>query len=114
MVAPPCGACGWQPQPRARAIDFEDGELGLVVGGKAKAPAYSEADRAAFFQQLRAVQQMRSYKRGWPAHKYKDKFGTFPPRAYDQLPPVAPTDALLRWVRSRNIAYAKAQERGAA
>src|SRR5262245_52270734 len=114
MVAPPCGACGWQPQPRARAIDFEEGELGLVVGGKANAPAYSEADRAAFFQQLRAVQQMRGYKRGWPAHKYKDKFGTFPPWAYDQLPPVAPTDALLRWVRSRNIAYAKAQEGGAA
>lgn len=114
MVAPPCGACGWQPQPRARAIDFEEGELGLVVGGKANAPAYSEADRAAFFQQLRAVQQMRGYKRGWPAHKYKDKFGTFPPWAYDQLPPAAPTDALLRWVRSRNIAYAKAQERGAA
>src|SRR5262249_10692628 len=83
-AAPRCGACGWQPQPRARAIDFEEGELGLVVGGKANAPAYSEADRAVFFQQLRAVQQMRGYKRGWPAHKYKDKFGTFPPWAYDR------------------------------
>jgi superfamily II DNA or RNA helicase len=109
MVAPPCGACGWQPQPRARAIDFEEGELGLVVGAKANAPAYSEADRAAFFQQLRAVQQMRGYKRGWAAHKYKDKFGHFPPWAYNDLPPATPTDAVLRWVRSRQIAFAKAR-----
>jgi len=110
MVAPPCGACGWQPQPRGRGIDFEDGELGLVNGGKANAPAYSEGDRVSFFRQLRAVQQMRDYKRGWAAHKFKDKFGHFPPWAYNDLQPEAPTDAVLRWVRSRNIAYAKRQE----
>jgi adenylate cyclase len=46
-----------------------------------------------FFQQLRAVQQMRGYKRGWAAHKFKDKFGHFPPWSYDALPPAAPTDA---------------------
>ena len=113
MVAPPCSACGWQPQPRGHAIDFEDGELGLVDGGNAKAPVYSETDRISFFQQLRSVQQTRGYKRGWAAHKFKDKFGTFPPWAYDQLPPAIPIDAVLRWVRSRNIAYAKAT-RGAA
>jgi superfamily II DNA or RNA helicase len=113
MVASPCGNCGWQPRPRGRAVDFEDGELGLVSGGKATAPIYSETDRISFFQQLRSVQQTRGYKRGWAAHKFKDKFGTFPPWAYDQLPPAIPTDAVLRWVRSRNIAYAKAT-RGAA
>jgi DNA repair protein RadD len=109
MVAPPCGNCGWQPQPRARAVDFADGELGLITGGKAQAPVYSEADRSIFFQQLRAVQQMRGYKRGWAAHKFKDKFGHFPPWDYRELPPAIPTDAVLRWVRSRNIAFAKAR-----
>jgi DNA repair protein RadD len=113
MIAPPCGACGWQPQPRARALDFEDGELGLVVGGKAQTPIHDEADRVSFFQQLRSVQQTRGYKRGWAAHKFKDKFGHFPPWSYNDLPPAIPTDAVLRWVRSRNIAYAKAT-RGAA
>jgi DNA repair protein RadD len=62
-----------------------------------------------FFQELRAVQQMRGYKRGWAAHKFKDKFGHFPPWSYNDLPPAAPSDAVLRWVRSRNIAYAKAR-----
>jgi DNA repair protein RadD len=109
MVAPPCGACGWQPQPRARAIDFEEGELGLVVDGKAQAPQHSEGDRIIFFRELRAVQQTRGYKKGWAAHKFKDKFGHFPPWAYNDLPPAIPTDAVLRWVRSRQIAFAKAR-----
>jgi DNA repair protein RadD len=113
MVKPPCSHCGWMPQPRAQAVDVEDGELGLVVGGNAGASRYSETDRTSFFQQLRAVQQMRGYKHGWAAHKYKDKFGLFPPWSYNDLPPIAPSDAVLRWVRSRNIAFAKAQ-RGAA
>jgi hypothetical protein len=97
------------PKPRARDRDFVDGELGLVVGGKAQAPVYDENARVEFFQQLRAVQQMRGYKKGWAAHKFKDKFGTFPPWSYNDLPPLAPTDATLRWIRSRNIAWAKSQ-----
>jgi hypothetical protein len=108
MAAPPCHACGWMPAPRrGQDRDFADGELGLVVGGKAQAPVYDENTRVEFFQQLRAVQQMRDYKRGWAAHKFKDKFGHFPPWSYNDLPPIAPTDAVLSWVRSRNIAYAK-------
>ena len=108
MAAPPCHACGWMPAPRhGRDRDFADGELGLVIGGKARAPAYDENHRGDFFQQLRAVQQMRGYKKGWAAHKFKDKFGHFPPSAYNDLPPIAPTDATLRWVKSRNIAFAK-------
>jgi DNA repair protein RadD len=34
MVKPPCGNCGWQPQPRARAVDVEGGELVLVVAAR--------------------------------------------------------------------------------
>jgi DNA repair protein RadD len=109
---PPCPRCDWMPKPRARAVDFADGELGLVVNGEAQAQQYSELERTTFFQQLRAVQQMRGYKKGWAAHKYKDKFGRFPPWSYNDLPPIAPTDAVLRWVQSRNIAFAKgAKER---
>jgi superfamily II DNA or RNA helicase len=110
MAAPPCHTCGWMPAPRhGRDRDFADGELGLIVGGKAQTPTYSEDERVLFFQELRAVQQMRGYKRGWAAHKFKDKFGHFPPWSYNDLPPAAPSDAVLRWVRSRNIAYAKAR-----
>jgi DNA repair protein RadD len=78
-----------------------------VVNGKAQAPVYNESARMEFFRQLRAVQQMRGYKHGWAAHKFKDKFGTFPPWSYNDLPPIAPSDAVLSWIRSRNIAFAK-------
>jgi DNA repair protein RadD len=114
MSKPPCINCGWMPAPRrGQDRDFVDGELGLVIGGKAPAPAYDENHRVDFFQQLRAVQQMRGYKKGWAAHKFKDKFGTFPPWSYNDLPPVAPTDAVLRWIKSRNIAFYKAQRTAA-
>jgi len=110
VAAPPCVRCGWMPAPRhGRDRDFADGELGLVIGGKAQAPAYDENYRTDVFQQLRAVQQMRGYKKGWAAHKFKDKFGHFPPWRYNDLPPIAPTDAILRWIRSRNIPFYKAQ-----
>jgi DNA repair protein RadD len=111
---PPCEHCGWMPAPRrGQDRDFLDGELGLVVNGKAKAPAYSEGDKVIFFRQLRAVQQMRGYKKGWAAHKFKDKFEHFPPWPYNDLPPAIPTDAVLRWIKSRNIAFYKAQRTAA-
>jgi DNA repair protein RadD len=108
MSKPPCHNCGWMPAlRRGQDRDFADGELGLVIGGKAQAPQYSEGDRSIFFRQLRSVQQTRGYKKGWAAHKFKDKFGHFPPWPYNELPPAIPTDAVLRWVKSRNIAFAK-------
>jgi DNA repair protein RadD len=111
---PPCEHCGWLPaQRRGRDRDFLDGELGLIVNGKAKAPAYSEGDKVIFFRQLRSVQQTRGYKHGWAAHKFKDKFGHFPPWSYNELPPAIPTDAMLRWVKSRSIAFAKSQRAAA-
>jgi DNA repair protein RadD len=114
MAAPPCGSCGWMPAPRrGQDRDFIEGELGLVIGGKAQPPVHDENHRADFFQQLRAVQQMRGYKQGWAAHKFKDKFRHFPPWSYNDLPPIAPTDAVLRWIKSRNIAFYKAQRTAA-
>ncbi len=108
MAAPPCHACGWMPAPRpGRDRDFADGELGLVIGGKAQAQVYSETERRGFYQELRAIAQMRGYRDGWVAYKFKDKFGVFPPWDYKRLAPLAPTDATLRWVKSRNIAFAK-------
>jgi DNA repair protein RadD len=108
MTVPPCSACGWMPaQRRGQDRDFIDGELGLVTNGKAQASL--SANKPLFFRELRAIQQIRDYKKGWAAHKFKDKFGHFPPWSYNDMPPAPPSDAVLSWVRSRNIAYAKAR-----
>jgi DNA repair protein RadD len=53
----------------------------------------------------------RGYKPGWAAHKYKEKFGAFPPWGSSPQP-TPPSPEVRSWVRSRLIAYAKA--RGAA
>jgi hypothetical protein len=50
---------------------------------------------------------MRGYKDGWTGHKFKEKFGTFPSWRYKTLQPRAPSDATLRWVQSRQIAFAR-------
>jgi len=50
----------------------------------------------------------RGYKPGWVYHKYIEKFGE-QPRGHPL--PIQPTQDVLAWVRSRNIAYAKAKEK---
>lgn len=60
---------------------------------------------------LTHVAQQRGYKAGWIAHKYREKFGTWPP--VRSATPIEPSPEVLSWVRSRNIAFAKAKERAA-
>jgi hypothetical protein len=51
----------------------------------------------------------RGYASGWIAHKYREKFGSFP--AWGSTPePIPPTPECRSWVRSRMIAYAHSQD----
>jgi DNA repair protein RadD len=100
----PCPSCGFLPRRPAEFIATAAGELGLVQGGKARV-TYSEVDRATWHGMLAAVAAERGYKPGWVGHKYKEKFGDWPPRRYPT--PIKPTPEVLSWVRSRNIAFAK-------
>jgi DNA repair protein RadD len=111
MTRPPCGNCGWAPAPRAgHDRDFLDGELGLIVGGRTNGQTYDGAARARWHGMLTYIAGERGYQRGWVAHKYREKFGTFP--AWGNAPsPIPPTPEVRSWVRSRQIAYAKARQR---
>jgi DNA repair protein RadD len=106
MIKPPCGACGWMPQPKARDVEFEDGQLGLVVGGKSRAQQYSATQRLEWYGMLAYIAADRGYQPGWIAHQYKEKFGEWPPRSFGS-PCFEPTREVLSWVRSRMIAFAK-------
>jgi len=104
-----CPCCGFIPAPQPGAV-HRDGELVELASRNSAALA----DRAKFYCELRAVAQLRGYRDGWTAHKFKERFGVFPPWDYKHLPPKAPSAATFRWVQSRNIAWAKSRHRGAA
>jgi DNA repair protein RadD len=106
MIKPPCSACGWMPEPKARNIDFEDGRLGLVVGGKARAQAYTNEEKARWYQMLIGEALRRGKKPGWAWYLFKDKFGHEPDRFWNRTA-LAPAPEVSSYVRSRLIAYAK-------
>jgi DNA repair protein RadD len=54
----------------------------------------------------------RGYRPGWVAHKFKERFGHWP-NGLDHLTPVPPSDTTWRWVKSRQIAFAKSRSRSA-
>jgi hypothetical protein len=112
VAGEPCFHCGYLPAPPPRAVEFDDGELGLVDRQRRAQPNICEpAARERWHAMLLCIARERGYKPGWAAHKFKEKFGEFP--AWGALPPpIPPTPEVRSWVRSRLIAFAKA--RGAA
>lgn len=109
VAGQPCGACGWMPKPKAAPVDVIDGDLGEVNRRRIVTPAYeTQVERDRFYQELLWVARDRGYKPGWAAYKYKEKFGGWPSKRF--LIPVEPSDEVRRWVRSRQIAYAKSQQ----
>jgi superfamily II DNA or RNA helicase len=104
-----CSNCGYLPAPPPRVVEFDEGELGLVDRKRHAQPdVYDAAARERFHAMLLWIANERSYKPGWAAHKYKEKFGAWPPWG-SSPPPIPPTPEVRSWVRSRLIAYAKAQ-----
>jgi hypothetical protein len=89
---------------------------------RAERPAKSLAEgawaqpgcRKAAAHKARSAQtaSRRLEKPGWVAHKFKEKFGHWPPTK--SVRPIEPSREVLSWVRSRNIAYAKARKAAAA
>jgi len=105
-----CPHCGFLPQRPPRPVPFLDGELGLVDSSRrANGKAYDPVERARWHAMLAAIGEERGYKRGWAAHKYKEKFGSFP--VWGASPqPIPPTHEVRSWVRSRMIAYARGRQ----
>jgi superfamily II DNA or RNA helicase len=106
----PCPACGWRPQPKADSFAVRDGELGEVDRNRnVRSPQYSDTEKQSFYRQLLWIVRERNFKPGWAAHKFKEKFGHWPPFGYAK--PMEPDAPVRAWVRSRQIAYAKAMQR---
>jgi superfamily II DNA or RNA helicase len=108
----PCGACGFKPEPRPRYVATVDGDLGLVDRQRRAKPAeWDRAERQDFYQQLAGIAaEHPDWRDSWPSMKFKEKFGAFPPWAWRDLEPKAPTTETRAWVRSRYVAWRKSRE----
>jgi DNA repair protein RadD len=104
-----CAACGWRPRRKPDVPEIVDGELARV---ERDGSVHSlNTDKAAFHRQLLWIARERGYKTGWAAHKYREKFKAWPV-SHNPVPEL-PSAAVRSWVRSRQIAHAKAKQRGA-
>ena len=61
-----------------------------------------------FYRELRGYAAQRGYKDGWVFYKCREK-GFTPPWDWKNSSPAQPSPAVAAWVRSRNIAFAKAR-----
>jgi superfamily II DNA or RNA helicase len=102
-----CPDCGYYFAPRGRIVETVDGQL-VEIG---QYMARDRLEELEFYLQLRAISEERHYRAGFAAHRFKERFGKFPPFAWNAFPSVAPSMATRRWFKSRQIAFAKARER---
>ena len=66
-------------------------------------------DKQNFYSELLYVAQQRNYNPNWASHQYRRKFGVWPRGLVEQ--PTVPTPATLKWIKSRQIAWAKSRGR---
>jgi superfamily II DNA or RNA helicase len=102
-----CPECGYYFAPKGRIVQTLDGEL-VEIGQYLDRDQQGQLD---FFLQLRAIAAEKGYKQGFAAHKFKERYGVFPPFAWNDHAPVTPSLETRRWFKSRQIAYLKARER---
>jgi DNA repair protein RadD len=108
----PCTVCGWHPVRKPKAFEVVDGELGEVDrrNRNVSVSAWTTSERLDFYRQLLWIRERLDRRQGWAAHKFKEKFGSFPPWSWNSAEPMSAGPAVVAWVRSRDIAYAKAMQ----
>ena len=114
-----CRSCGFLPQRPPQAIVFRDGDLAAVDRSQRIAQAISDpAERARWHAELAHIANMRGYQPGWVAHKFREKFGSWPASRY--ITPKEPSRKCCpgcaprrlrtpRWLRRRHEAPPEAQ-----
>jgi DNA repair protein RadD len=110
---PKCPVCGFKPEATTD-IEPTDGELVEITRREDRTHTASNEEKAAFYAQLRGYAQARDYARarGWAANKFREKFHVWP-NGFENVPAMEPTPKVSSWIKSRQIAWAKSNQRHA-
>jgi superfamily II DNA or RNA helicase len=106
-----CPSCGFKPEPKCTVVNREGKLVELTDRATINAVAAAK-DKIQFFQELKGYATIRGYQRqrGWVAYKFKEKWGHWP-NGLDHLPEIEPSASTFSWIKSRNIAWAKARQK---
>ena len=95
--------CGFV-RPR-KQIEQVEGEL-IELGFDSRIPKELKQD---FYSELIYIAQRKNYNINWASNKYREKFGVWPRGLKDY--PRIPSETTERWVKHRNIAWSKRQNK---
>jgi superfamily II DNA or RNA helicase len=107
----PCPSCGFLPMARPDIVIPREGEL-VEISQRRKEIAAATAEREVKRQwhaMLLGYARERGWNTGAAAHRFREKFGHWPP--HGRVEPIEPSPEVRSWVRSRSIAWAKSQQR---
>lgn len=108
MEGEACTACGWKPETKPKYLEVAEGDLHQVSHDRSV--HVSSQDQLTFYRELRWLAQQHGHKPGVAFYRFQDKFGSRPPRHWDNVDPLPASPATRAWYRSRQIAYAKAMQ----
>lgn len=102
-----CPKCGWKLPFAKRDMEATDADLVLI--GKSLVEKLPEGwpSHEIFYAMLMRYGAEHGYKPGWASMKFKEKCECWPERHWMNMASVPPSQRILNWIRSRNIAYAK-------
>lgn len=103
-----CPSCGFAPSKQSEIV-CEDGELVELKAKKGKA---TPAEKREFYAGLRGFALRNGKSESWVLANFREKFHEWPHSK--SVAPAEPNEAVLGWIKSRRIAWAKAKARNAA
>jgi hypothetical protein len=103
-----CYHCGWKPETRPKYLEVVDGNLGQVR--RDRSVHEIPRDELVFYREIKGVFEEKrrrkpDIKSGYPAVKFKEKTGRWPPDHWRNLEPLPPSPATRSWVRDRENAW---------
>lgn len=99
-AADSCPSCG-HVKPKRPRIESVAGELSELIKGAKP----GRDDKQQFYSELIYYATQRQYNPHWASHKYREKFGVWPSGLHEAAR--APRAMTLRWIKEKNIAYAR-------